>query len=358
MYGLGLLRKDSNLSTLMEKEIQEQAQILSAVLQKNAAVFFRLERELQARPPRFVIIAGRGTSDHAGVYAKYAIEAATGIPVALAAPSVSTVYGQPYRTEGTLVVGISQSGEAADVLSVIADANRNGAMTVAVTNNAGSVLAKEARFHLDCCAGAELSVAATKTFTAELLLMAKLTSLLARDDAFDGLAATIGSGISACLELKQELFRLAEEMRSMDACFTLSRGYDYCIALESALKLQECANIKAHAYSFADFQHGPISLVDNTTPCFLFCKDGAFADEYAELLRKLAAMNAKVTVFTDSEHIEEGAHRIVRIPRPVHEMFSPLVFACAAQLFACGMALAKGLDPDRPRNLRKVTITK
>jgi len=341
----------------MEKEIQEQAQILSAVLQKNAAVFFRLERELQTNPPRFVIIAGRGTSDHAGVYAKYAIEAATGIPVALAAPSVSTVYEQPYRSGGALVLGISQSGEAADVLSVITDANQNGALTVAVTNNAGSALAQEAQFHLDCCAGAELSVAATKTFTAELMLMAKLTSLLARDDGFDETAKTLCDDISACLELKEELFHIAEEMRSMDACFTLSRGYDYCIALESALKLQECANVKAHAYSSADFQHGPISLVDENTPCFLFCREGAFEEEYEELLRKLAAMKADVTVFTDREHIE-GAHRLIRIPRPAHEMFSPMIFACAAQLFACGMALAKGLDPDKPRYLQKITITK
>ncbi len=346
------------MKTLMEKEICEQAAVLPGILQKNAPVFESMAKALRERRIPFIVIAARGTSDNAAVYGKYAIEANTGIPVALAAPSVSTVYNKPYRTENALVIGISQSGEAADVLSVMADGNRNGAMTVAVTNNPGSALAAAAAFHLDCGVGPELSVAATKTFTAALLLLAKLTSLLALDDNFDRQMAGFAGDMEKCVGLRDKIFRLARQHARMDTCLTLSRGYDYCIALESALKMQECAKVRSLAFSLADFMHGPISLVEENLPCLLLCKKGAFENEYKALLDKLLGLRANLIVITDDTGLQELTPDVIVVPKPACEALSPIYFACAAQLFACGLALAKGLDPDRPRNLQKVTVTR
>ena len=346
------------MKTLMENEILEQAVVLPGILQKNVSVFNNLAHALSKRRVPFIVIAARGTSDNAAVYGKYAIEANTGVPVALAAPSVSTVYNKPYRVENALVIGISQSGEAADVLSVITDGNKNGAMTVSITNNASSALAEEAQFHLDCGVGAELSVAATKTFTAELLIMAKLTSLLAQDSGFGQKINGFAEDLKKCVRLKDDIFQLARQHSDMNFCFTLSRGYDYCIALESALKLQECAAVKAHAFSLADFMHGPISLMEKNIPCLLFCKKGAFENEYKGLLDKLVGMDANMIVMTDDTGLKKLAENIIVVPQPTWEALSPIYFACAAQLFACGLALAKGLSPDKPRNLQKVTVTR
>jgi glucosamine--fructose-6-phosphate aminotransferase (isomerizing) len=348
----------SILKTLMENEILEQAVALPEILRKNAAVFRNLAHALSKRQFPFIVIAARGTSDNAAVYGKYAIEANTGIPVALAAPSVSTVYNKPYRVENALVVGISQSGEAADVLSVITDGNKNGALTVSITNNASSALAEKAHFHLDCGVGPELSVAATKTFTAELLILAKLTLLLAQDDVFDHRMNGFAEDLRKCVRLKDEIFQLAQRYSEMNSCFTLSRGYDYCIALESALKLQECASVRAHAFSLADFMHGPISLVENNLPCLLFCKKGAFENEYKGLIDKLIGLRANVIVMTDDTGLKGLTENVVLVPQPTWAALSPIYFACAAQLFACGLALSKGLNPDKPRNLQKVTVTR
>lgn len=346
------------LTTLMEKEILEQAHVLPGILNKNADVFSRIARELKDKEIPFVIIAARGTSDNAAIFGKYAIETATGIPVVLAAPSVSTVYSRPYRAADAMIIGISQSGEAADVLNVIADGKRNGALTLAITNNPASALACEAKYHLDCGVGAEISVAATKTFTAELLLLAGLMALLSSDADFNLGMSRLAADLKNCMGLKDELYKLADQHKHMEACFTLSRGYDYSIALESALKMQECAYVKSHGFSLADFMHGPISLVDVDTHCFLFCRKGLFENEYIGLLERLREMRANVTVFTDDTTIKSLAENIIEVPRPSHQVLSPIYFAVAAQLYACGLSLAKGLNPDCPRNLRKVTVTK
>ncbi len=346
------------LTTHMEKEILEQAQVLPGILQKNEAVLNCIAHELKSRPVPFAIMAARGTSDNAAVFGKYVMEVATGIPVVLAAPSVSTAYSTPYRAKGALVIGISQSGEAADVLGVIADGNRNGAVTVAITNNPVSALAYEAKYHLDCGVGPELSVAATKTFTAELLLLAGLLMLLSPESGLILDVQLFADDLRVCIGLKDELFNLAEKHRQMESCFTLSRGYDYCTALESALKMQECAYVRSHAFSLADFMHGPISLVDEGTHCFLFCRKGSFQIEYIGLLEKLKGMLASVTVFTDDVTIKNMAENVIEVPRPSWEILSPIYFTVAAQLYACGLSLAKGLNPDCPRNLRKVTVTR
>ncbi len=344
--------------TLMEKEILEQAQILPSILKNNAEVYGRIAQDLKNKKIPFVIIAARGTSDNAAIFGKYAIEAATGIPVVLAAPSVSTVYSRPYKAADAMIIGISQSGEAADVLSVITDGKRNGALTLAITNNPASALACEAKYHLDCGVGAEISVAATKTFTAELLLLAGLMALLSPDADFGLGTSRLAEDLKICIGLKDELFKLAYQHKHMEACFTLSRGYDYCIALESALKMQECAYVKSHAFSLADFMHGPISLIESDTHCFLFCRKGLFENEYIGLLERLRDIRARVTVFTDNVTIKSMADNVIEVPRPSHQVLSPIYFAVAAQLYACGLSLAKGLNPDCPRNLRKVTITK
>lgn len=346
------------MQTIMEKEIFEQAQVLRECIPYNTDTFACIESAVKKREIDLVLIAARGTSDHAAVYGKYAIESLTGIPVALAAPSVSTVYGVPYRLKNALVIGISQSGEAADVASVIRDANMSGAPTIAITNEPDSTLTKEARHHLCCHAGKEISVAATKTFSAELLLLCKLAALLQPRADLDTAIRTVDSGIRNVLALRDEIFAAAAGFREMEECFTLSRGYVYCIALEGALKMQECAYVRAKAFPLSDFMHGPISLIEEDTPCFLYGGGEPFREEYHTIADRLREYGARLVVFSEDDELLDKSDTAVRMPRASHELLQPIYYACAIQLFACGLAVAKGLNPDQPRHIQKVTITK
>lgn len=343
------------MNTLMEKEIFESPGALERALTQNSQGMAHIAAALKKRTS--VFFAARGTSDHAAIYGKYLFETLLGMPAGLAAPSVTSVFGRQVDYSHSAVIGISQSGEAEDVRRVLESAKQSGAYTIAITNNAASALASEADAHIDMCAGTEKSVAATKTYTCTLLVLAMLVAQCAQDAALSQALQTVPGMVQQSLELSSEISSIAPRYRFMDSCFTFARGYDYCMAFEAALKMQECAYIKAKAYSMSDFLHGPIAMVERDTPCFAYISRGPFSEGMGDMLTRLKQNGADLTIFSDDEALRSLADISLPLPVPAKAALSPLSIAPAAQLFACYVSLARGLSPDTPRGLSKVTIT-
>jgi len=344
-------------STLLE-EIYEQPAALRRLIDAEMEPMTRLAQALHARDFRYVVIAARGTSDNAARYAQYLIGATLGMPVALATPSLHTRYGVHLRFDGALVIGISQSGASPDICAVVSDARRSGAPTIAITNHPESPLAQAAEFVVPIHAGIERSIAATKTYTAQLAALAMLTLSLANDTAGLAALATIPDAMEATLALDERMREIAGEMAGATAAITIGRGYHYATAWEIALKLKELTRVVAEPYSAADFQHGPIALVHEGIPIVLIATQGAVADDLAALASRLRNLGAHLTAISDVSIILETADRPAPLPVSVEERFAPMTAVIAGQLLAFHLTHARGLDPDRPHGLRKVTETR
>lgn len=251
----------------LRDEILEQPAAARRLLERGAAQAERIGAPLRTRRPRFVLIAARGSSDHAALYGQYLFGVRNRLPVALATPATITLYGARPRLAGALVIGISQSGRSPDIVAVIEEARRQEVPTIAITNAPASPLAAAAAEVLDLYAGEEQATAATKTYTTELLAVALLS--LALDPPTPGEAADLAAlpGLmEAALAVEPEAARVAAEQSDMARCVVLGRGYDYATAREWALKPQELAQVLAVPFSAADFEHGPLALVEPGFP--------------------------------------------------------------------------------------------
>lgn len=344
--------------TWMWEEIFEQPEALNRCEAANAAVL--REAALAARQvrPRSIVIAARGTSDHVATFARYLFEIYLKIPVSLAAPSVFTAYGAQVDLSGSLVIGISQSGAAADVLEVLRCANAQGAVTIAVTNTPGSPLAKNCRFHLYCNAQKEKSVAATKTFTTQLYLMLRLVSLLSDDASLIQALEDVPTAVRYALSLAPLVEEHAARFRFMEECFVLSRGVAYPIAMEAALKIQETCYVRAKCYSVSDFHHGPFAMVDRDIPAILIDVDPCVRGDVREMMKKLREQKVfQFLISNDEENIQKAD---LAVPLPAGMSAAACCFAAAvvSQMFACALSVQRGNNPDAPRGLNKVTITK
>ena len=357
--------------TLMWKEINETARIFHEIRPNNQAVMTALVEEVRSSGVCGVYAAGRGTSDHALIYFKYLTETFAGIPVALAAPGVLTLYDGVLNLKNNLVIGCSQSGKAADVLEVIERANEQGAITVAVTNDQESPLAKTAKYHLFCSAGLEKSVAATKTFSAQLYLMLWLSAELGNLTDITKMLDSYAEVLPNHMEIIDNVTSwVAPKFMDMEAGFVLSRGVTYPIALEATLKLQETSYIQMKGYASSDFYHGPMAMVNEKTPVFIYAAKYNFskpekaqivlADEQ-KCIDKMLELGAPVLVVTDDEFIKnqyDNVATVAHLPATYSEAFSMFGFALFAQMLACKISCGKGRNPDSPRALNKVTITK
>lgn len=341
----------------MWNEIMEQPDAISRCLVQNQERVRRIAREMKARDLQFACIAARGTSDHAAVYGKYVLEIAAGMPVSLAAASVFTLYRRSLRLKKALVVGVSQSGQAADVLAVIKAAKGEGALTVSITNDPSSPLAQEADFHLDCQAGVEKSIAATKTFTAEMVLFLMLASELAEDEALIPGIGLLPGLIRDTLYAVQRGLGHAARYLQMEECFVLARGINYPVALEMALKLQETAYVRAKGFSLSDFQHGPVAMLDRRIPVILIAPEGPSFPEMQTMSMHLKENDMEQIVITNAGGTFSSSGCLLETAKTDNDFFSPFLCIAAAQMFACRLSLLKGLDPDHPRWLKKVTVT-
>lgn len=344
--------------TLMWNEVWEQPVVLERCLEKNSETIKELVKVIEGQNIDSIYIAARGTSDHAGIYGKYIIEHTLGIPVALAACSIFTVYGKTVNFKNTLVIGISQSGKAADALEVLKEANKQGAVTVSITNFPDSPMAQEAKFHLCCEAGLEKSVAATKTFTTQMMLLASLTAEWAKDEALKQELALVPGKISRVFEISQAITDKVGRYRFMNECFVLARGINFPIALESALKLQETNYVRAKGFAISDFQHGPIAMVERDIPVFVFAPEGPAFNDTFEMLKRLKDAGAELIVISNTKQALDMGTCSFAIPETDNDIISPFFNIVVMQMFACQLSLNKGLNPDSPRGLNKVTITR
>lgn len=343
---------------LMWEEILEEPKTIERCIAKNRLLMEEIACHIRKADIDKVMIAARGTSDHAAVYAKYIIETELGLPVALAAPSVFTMYHGKLKLDRTLAIGISQSGKAADVLEVIRSAKESGAVTVSITNFPDSPLAMEAQYHLDCSAGLEKSVAATKTFLAQITLLAALTAAWAGNADMLARLESMPREIEKLIRSSDDIAEKVQRYRYMEECFVLARGMNYAIALESALKIQETCYVRAKAYATSDFYHGPYAMIEDGMPVFVFAPSGPSLKDVEAMITRLKDSGAELIVISDIEELRAQGDCSFSVPSAGSDIFSPFYNVVIAQMFACRLALAKGLNPDTPRSLSKVTITK
>lgn len=348
----------SEKMTKMWNEIWEQPLVLERCVEHNGPELKKLLDAIAARQINQVLIAARGTSDHAAVYGKYIIELLTGVPTSLAAPSVFTIYGKTLHLKNALVIGISQSGMAADVLEVLQGAKAAGALTVGITNDKNSDIAKEVMHHLSCEAGPEKSVAATKTFSAQLMLLAQLAAGWASDKALLKELETVPERISHTFEAASIIEENVARYRFMEECFVLARGLNYAVALEAALKIQETNYVRAKAFATSDFMHGPIAMIERDIPVIIFAPNGPSLEDVSQMIERLRASQIELLVVSNNPDVRAKGACSFPIPPTDNDMISPFFNTVVAQMFACKLSLAKGLDPDSPRGLKKVTITK
>ena len=350
--------------SLMLNEIRQQPAALERTLRRELRGVERLRRLLAARRPRFIILAARGTSDNAAQFGRYLLEIATGIPVSLAAPSIFTLYGATLDFRDALVVAISQSGESTDTNLVLEQARACGALTVGITNEEESALAGLAEHVFLVRAGREKSVAATKTYTGQLLMLYLLAYALGAPLRVDDLRR-LPDWAAAALRLEKEIAARAERYRFMEKAVVVGRGLNYSNAFEFALKLMETCYVMAERFSSADFLHGPIAMVASSSPVFLFAPAGVTWPSTKPMLERLAQVPTETCLITDRANREAAAAAgsIVvparlekRGPLPA-DLYTPIPYVIPAQLFAACLSAEKGLDPDRPRGLTKVTRT-
>jgi len=328
---------------VMLSEIAEQPEVWQRILDNRSGIH-EVTRAIRAAEPRFVLLAGRGTSDHAALYAKYLVEIQLNLPAGLVSPSTMTQYGARPDLRETLIIGVSQSGSSPDLVESLTTARECGALTLAVTNAPSSSLAAAAQLHLDVTAGAELAVAATKSYTAELLTLYLLVQAWRGDNA--DAAGTLAALAAQTIANTAPIEALADRLTHIDRIVVTGRGYSFPSAIETALKLMETSYVSAQAFSGADLMHGPMAMLQENSAVIAMVNHGIGGRAMLPVLERLRELDTSLTV----------VGRDVPLPE-VDEALAPLLEILPMQLLAHRLAVARGFDPDQPRGLRKVTQT-
>jgi glutamine---fructose-6-phosphate transaminase (isomerizing) len=342
----------------MLEEIRQQPAVLERTLRSQLRRIEDFKRRIARNPPRLIVLAARGTSDNAALFGRYLLEISTGIPVSLAAPSIFTLYNARVDYRDALVVAISQSGESTDTNLVLARTREQGALTIGITNESSSTMAGLAEHVFLVRAGKEKSVAATKTYTGQVLALYLLAYALGARIRVDDLRR-LPERAQMALDLEPLIAALSERYRFMNRAVVVGRGLNYANAFEFALKMMETCYVVAERFSSADFLHGPIALVEPNFPVFVFAPSGPTWSSIHETLGKIRDLKAEVVVITDAANteIEDSSARLIRLPRKLPELFTPIPYIIPAQIFTACLAHQKGLDPDKPRTISKVTLT-
>lgn len=351
-------RIEQEATMTLHSEIFEQPQRLAALLDNQRQTVLEITKAIQSRDVHYAFLAARGTSDNAGRYANYLWGAHNGLPLALATPSLFTYYQKPPRLTHALVVGVSQSGQSPDIVSVLEEGRRQNCLTLAITNVPDSPLARAADFVLDIQAGEEKAVAATKTYTAELMAIAMISTALSESSGSWSELASVSRWAEQALALDETIAQMTQRYRYMNQCVVLGRGFNYATAFEWALKLKELTYVIAEPYSSADFQHGPIAMVEGGFPILAVSPNGRVQESMRDMLTRLRKQeNAELVVISDDAEVLALAQSPVQLPLHVPEWLTPLVSIIPAQLFACHLTRVKGYDTERPRSITKVTET-
>ena len=343
----------------LKSEIFEQPERLAHLLNNRRQIAEKFAQTIHQHDIRYVFLAARGTSDNAGRYAVYLWGAQNGLPLALATPSLFTLYECPPKLTNALVVGISQSGKSPDIVGVLEEGHRQGCLTMAITNAPNSPLAQAADLVLDLEAGEEKAVAATKTYTAEVMALAMLSAALADcKDCWRQLSKVPG-WIEKALKQDAAIKRMTERYCYMNRCVVLGRGFNYATAFEWALKLKELTYVEAEPYSSADFLHGPIAMIEGGFPVMAVAPQGKVFDSMLSLLGRLRGEGAaELVVISDDKRALSLAHSPIPLPDGIPEWLTPIVSIVQAQLFAYHLTQTKGFNTEMPRSIHKVTETR
>lgn len=342
----------------IESEIAEQPTIISNLLQREAEVARQIVKAIREFDPVFIHIAARGTSDNAARYAQYAFGIHAKLPVALATPSIHTLYETSPNLSRALVIGVSQSGKSEDVCRVLIDARAQGALTVAITNAPDSPLAQAAQYHLNLMTGPELSVAATKTYTAQLTAIAMLMTALVDKPELTEALSRLPAFVSETLSRSETIANWAQRYRYMERLVTIGRGYNYCTAFEISLKIKELCYISGEGYSEADFRHGPFALIDPGFPVFVIAPRGKTLPILTDFVSKLSERQAETLIISNEPALSLQGQKMMPLPASLPEWLSPVAAVIPGQIFAMRLALEKGHAVDAPRGLNKVTVTR
>lgn len=351
------LTRVNNEMSFLYQEINEQPQVLQRLLTAESETIQQIARVIRDFSPTFVMIAARGTSDNAARYAQYLLGIEAGLPVALATPSVFTLYDAAPNLNRALVIGISQSGGSHDIRRVVESARQQGALTIAITNNPDSALAQAAAHHIALHCGEEIAVAATKTYTAELAAIAMLVSTLLDSSEHQESLTRIPALVSQTLDMAATISGWVERYRYAERIACIGRGYNYSTAFEISLKIKELCYITSEEYSEADFRHGPIAIIQPGFPVIIVAPHGKTLDLQVDLLNKLKDKQAECLVISNAEATRPYAHKMLTLPSDLPEWLSPICAVVPGQCFAMQMALSKGHSVDTPQGLQKVTLT-
>ena len=350
------------MTTQFEREMQEQPDCLARVLAEDRGSVETIAEAVRLFAPAFVVTAARGSSDNAARYAKYLFGGHNRLVVSLGAPSLITLYDSPPALARALIIGISQSGESPDIVALLAEGRRQGALTVAITNHPGSPLGQAAAHVIELHLGAELSVAATKSYTGQLMALAMLSAAIEGDVMrWRDLA-----GVSRAA--RETLFALTRELppgtvtplAAANRMMVVGRGFNFATAFEIALKIKETAYVMAEPYATPDLFHGPLAMIEPGFPAIVIAARGPTWDSVSATLDALATRGAHVLAISDDAALMARADVQARLPfgAGVPEWLSPIVAVMPGQLLALRLAETRGLDVDRPRGLDKVTRTR
>jgi len=352
----GDYNSDDYTMSLMLEEIAEQPAALARTIQEERGKIARLGQFLKQREIDLIVLVARGSSDNAALFGRYLLEITTGIPVSLSAPSVHTIYGAKLKLEHALVVGVSQSGEGEDINRVLENARSSGAYTVGITNEPNSSMSNLVDEMLLMHGGRERSVAATKTFSGQMLLFYMLAEgLAASKPSFS--YESIPDFVARALEQKPAILELVQRYTFMENCVVVGRGLTYANAYELALKLMETCYVVAERFSSADFLHGPLAMVERHFPVILFAPPGVMLPGVKNLIERLRELHAETLAITSDLEAAGMCSRAIIMPKEIDEFLAPIPYIVPGQLFAALLAEAKGLNPDAPRSLSKVTRT-
>ncbi|HEX5672264.1 MAG TPA: SIS domain-containing protein [Acidimicrobiia bacterium] len=343
------------MTSQLWEEIRQQPEVLAEAITVNRPVAREVAEWASDQDYVYALIAARGTSDNAARYAQYLWGHLNRINVALAAPSLFGPLLGPPNLEQAIVVGISQSGESPDLVAVLEEGRRQGRPTLAMTNHADSPMAQAADRVMQLRAGAEKAVAATKTYTTELVAIALLSAAMLNDESMNASLGNVPHLVGQVVGASEAINHAAAACRSINRCVVLARGYHQSTAFEWALKMAELTYVVAQPFSTADFRHGPIAMIEQGFPVMAVSTSGPLHDEVCEVIADVIDAGARVVAITDDARCP-ATDRIL-LP-PSAPWLSPLVSIVAAQIFTYHLAKAKGLDPDLPRGLRKVTKTR
>lgn len=348
----------SSVATLFETEIREQPEALARLLREGSATAERIADGVRRKAPRFAVLAARGSSDNAACYGQYLLGIENGLIAALATPSLFTQYHATPSLGDALVVGISQSGQSPDIVAVVREGRRQGAVTVAITNEPASPLAAAAEHVLALLAGPERAVAATKTYTTQVLALAMLSAALRGDEQRWLELRRIPDLVREAIDRNANRMALAAPFRDEERLVVLGRGYNFATALEVALKVKETSGILADGYSSADFHHGPKALLEARIPVLVVAPGPRTFDDLDGIVGLARERKVPLVAITDREELLKQADVGLPLPPGVPEWLSPLVAAIPGQLWALGLSLARGMQPDAPPGLSKITHTR